>query len=97
MDEDDGNSASTLSFYRRKKANKRAADEDVEELYSQQNQVIPISKKNNDKVYTECRYIWKTWIHPCFCFEPFIFSNNYPSQLKRNQLPRQRESIQRFQ
>ena len=59
MDEDDGNSAeaSTLSYYRRKKANKRATDEDVEELYSQQNQVIPISKKKNDKVYTECRYI----------------------------------------
>ena len=57
MDEDDGKSASTLSYYRRKKANKRAADEDVEELYSQQNQVIPISKKKNDKVYTECRYI----------------------------------------
>jgi hypothetical protein len=57
MDEDDGSNveAHRLSYYRRKKANKRAADEDVEELYSQQNREIPISKKKNEKVFIECR------------------------------------------
>jgi phage terminase Nu1 subunit (DNA packaging protein) len=59
MDEDDVSNveAHRISYYR-KKANKRAADEDVEdveELYSQQNREIPISKKKNEKVFIECK------------------------------------------
>lgn len=55
MEESDDNNveACSLSYYRRKKANKRAADEDVEDLYSEQNREIPVLKKKNEKVFIE--------------------------------------------